>query len=258
MIYINTINTDCLLLIFDHFSLNEQINLRSICKNWKQVIEKSFKLKNRLLLFPHQKSINEFKCCSQFDNHQNEKINNFIIGQNCQIIKVLFPFVIHLTVWFDYKNNYADLPDYLNQKLKIKTFESLSLCGYFKPNAQLCTKILKSINQLVKLKQLDLKAKNLFTSENYHLLPIRLNPQIIACLETFSYADYFGDLKICAINFKKLKNLSLEHENVVAQLPEMINANRNLTKTVTHLYLKPKISEMLVGKFTNLKVCKTF
>lgn len=258
MTHINSINIDCLLLIFNFFSLNEQAYLRSICKKWKQIIEEALSPKKQLQIFPNQQSVDEFNthCSLYLNDHQNKKSKNIIIGQNCQVVDVIFPAVTHLRVWFDYTNNYADLPDYLSQKSKTKTLEGISLCGYFKPNAQLCNRILKSINGLENLKRLDLKAKNLFTAENYRSLPIAISTEVIARLEHFSYADYFGDLKTIAVHFKKLRYLALEHENIVTQLPDMIAANPNLTTTVMYLYLSPSIGskkQIIVSKFANLK-----
>ncbi len=245
MLYINGLNFDCLLLIFDHFSHTEQVKLRIICSKWKQAIEETFKLKRRIQIFPHQRSVAEsLKCLPNSD-----KTDDFIIAQNCHVVKGLFPNVIHLTLWFDYSSNYADLPEYLSQN----SVESLSLCGYFKPDAQLCIRILHSINRLSTLKRLDLKARNLFTSENYRSLPITVNSNVIARLEHFTYSDYFGDLLNFAVHFQKLKHLHLEHENVVAQLPAIIAANPCLTTTVTRLYLKP--NNACAKQFSNLQAC---
>ena len=262
---INDLPIDCLILVFQKFSLQHRILLRSVCSHWNGIIEQQIcQLKRSLKLFGCSKNVKTYclqLICENSKENEYLKLNKaasktddlILINSNIETFNFLarlFPQLEHLVIHFDADSPFKQLPHFL---ALCPNLVSLSLCGSVPCNTiDFVAKLSQAINSLTKLKRLDLLSNNLFLGDIKSSLPIEM-PNVLPQLEHISLLEFQGDLcgtlKQLSANCKSLRLDSIP--SLVEQLPKEILPNSKLTSTITHLRIS-------LDKLENAKEILTF
>ena len=280
MMNINNLPIDCLILIFQKFSLQSQINLREVCCKWKEVIEQICQQKYSLKLFGRSKNITDFALTTICDNYRHNDIlklkplgidddlivDSYIYCDDLQIYQFftrIFAKIKQLSVHFCWDSPFSNLDLFLRN---CHSLTSLTLCGAIDySHSNFTARLCEALNLLPSLKRLDLNVIDLFLLEDRETSQKIEMPKVMSQLKHFSICNYKGDLvsvlkQLNAENCKLLR-LDLPRDYDAVELMEnIIKYCSHLVKNLTHFRLSlPDLGQankaigMVCGHFKALK-----
>lgn len=234
MIINEYLNDDCLIQVFNQFTLQQLLCLRIVCQRWKSIIELLCQKKASLQLFSTvEDGLANWEFAKKYssDSFVVEKFghggNQLFLGlnsahgeQQVQLLKALFPNVKRLV--FRCKQKVVPL---------LENWPLLEyLCLYMVNDQEADERTCSLLNAMFHLKSLHLYRERPTTS---------ISNIILSRLEHFSLSFYYGDItNVLGQLGTPLRQLYLDHIPCsLAQLRQLLQMCPQITSQLTHLTL---------------------
>lgn len=253
------LNDDCLIQVFNQFTLQQLLCLRVVCQRWKSIIELLCQKKSSLQLFSTlddarmnwefaKKYNSSTFVVSKFGNGGNQiffGLNTAHEEQQISLLKALFPNVKKLV--FRAKLNVVPL---------LESWPHLTyLCLYMLNDHETEKKTCYLINQMFNLKSL-----HLFM---YRQRPSESISNVLSQLEHFSLSYYFGDIiNVLGQLGSPIRRLYLDYIPCnLDQLSQFLQLCPQITSQLTHLTLaniRSSQSSLQDRKYFFKLICNNF